>query len=75
MFSNGRWLNIYELPFFGTEYLKSDQYVNWQTGDLSQKVGDKFNEFLHNGLNINLPTHPIFQLSNIGQATYGTIKT
>ena len=45
MFPNGRWLNIYELPFFGTEYLKADQYTNWQTGDLTQRLGDDANKF------------------------------
>ena len=45
MFPNGRWLNVYELPFFGSEYLKADQYTNWETGDLSQKLGDDANKF------------------------------
>jgi hypothetical protein len=36
---------MYEIPFFGTEYLKSTQYSNWQTGDLTQKLGESAAQF------------------------------
>lgn len=46
LFPNGRWLNVYEVPFFGNEYLKADQFINWQTGDISQKLSQDCTNFL-----------------------------
>lgn len=48
LFPNGRWLNIYEVPFFSQDckkYLKADQYRNWEAGDLSQKLGTDYATF------------------------------
>lgn len=45
MFPNGRWLNIYEIPFFNNTFLKADQYKNWNTGGLDQQIGAVYAAF------------------------------
>lgn len=39
MFMGGRWLNTYELPYFGGHYLKSNYSKNWTLGDSSGFLG------------------------------------
>jgi hypothetical protein len=77
MFGNGRWLNLYELPFFNNNnnYLESTRSHNWTAGDLEQSIGSLAADYAQHGLNINLPTQPIFKISDIGNSGMQNIKT
>ena len=45
LFSSGEWLNTYELPFFGDNYLVSDQYKNWRSKYSTKKRCTFFNVY------------------------------
>jgi hypothetical protein len=76
MFKSGRWLNTYELPFFGQSantYLVADQYKNWKTGGISQAIGEDMQKLAQDQLSVDFPTSPTFNLQAVGSTNYPQI--
>jgi hypothetical protein len=65
MFSSGRWLNTYEIPFYGNQYLNSDTNQYWVQGGLATKFRKDASEFLKNSLSIDIPTQPSFTIGDV----------
>ena len=64
MFNGGRWLNTYELPYFGGDYLKANYSNNWTLGDSSGFLGALAGSEKEVGakmLGIDFPSNPKFK--------------
>lgn len=64
MFNGGRWLNTYELPYFGGDYLKANYSNNWTTGDSTGFLGALAGSEKDGGtkmLGIDFPSNPKFK--------------
>ena len=69
MFNGGRWLNTYELPYFGGDYLKAAYSNNWTTGDSTGFLGALAGGEKEAGtkmLGIDFPSNPKFK-ANMAQ--------
>jgi hypothetical protein len=74
MFEKGKWLNTYELPFFGNTYLQAPNATKWSIGGLEKSLGGNLMyKVLKEGFNIDFPTAPQFQPGNMGENGYETI--
>ena len=72
MFMGGRWLNTYELPYFGGQYLKSAYSNNWTLGDSSgffgnALTGDGEGKAGTKMMGIDFPSNPKFK-AQMGQS-------
>lgn len=74
MFQFGRWLNTYEIPFYGNQYLKSNTNGNWNTQGLAAKFGDTASKILKNTLSVDFPTQPAFNIGDVSSNTFGEIN-
>jgi hypothetical protein len=39
MFNGGKWLNTYEIPFYGKDYLEAKNSKTWSLGDSKGFLG------------------------------------
>ena len=60
MFMAGRWLNTYEIPYFGGQYLKANYSQNWQLGDSAGFLGSGFSN-MTKMMGIDFPSNPKFK--------------
>lgn len=72
MFMGGKWLNTYELPYFGGQYLKSAYSNNWTLGDSSgffgnALTGDGEGKAGTKMMGIDFPSNPKFK-AQMGQS-------
>ena len=82
LFTGGRWLNTYQLPFVAggkvkTDYIKNAQNSgNWSIGGLTDSVTDSTigNKIIQDRISLTIPTAPTFQLQNPNNATYGSFS-
>jgi hypothetical protein len=65
MFNGGKWLNTYELPYYGKDYLKGKHSDKWSLGDSSGFLGalagnDDPGSIGAKGFGIDFPSNPKF---------------
>jgi hypothetical protein len=59
----GPTINTYEIPFFNTMYLSSNNKDNWSTGSALENAGSTA-ELINDGFQMNILKHPQWQNSN-----------
>lgn len=82
LFTNGRWLNTYQLPFIDSGQVKTDYLKNssdpgtWDIGGLTDGLGQNglMQQVLSNKISLSLPTSPTFSLGNSHRATFGPFR-
>ena len=62
----GQYLNVFEIPFFGEDYLVADSVDGWSEGSAATLLGKEAAQTLKENFNINFPMAP--------QWTKGTTK-
>ena len=68
----GRFINIFEIPFFSPEYLSADTTGNWSQGGAKEIIGDETAKILKESLSVDFPTTPMWSLSdNASRKTIG----
>ena len=72
MFNGGKWLNTYELPYWGNAYLKGQYSNDWETGNIQNALGKGLGEMLGN-FGVDYPANPKFKVSM--KPTRDPIKT
>lgn len=81
LFSRGKWLNTYQLPFVAggkvlTNYLPDVKGGEWNIGGLADHLNSSNNgqslvqKVLQNKISLNIPTSPTFNMNNATQSTY-----
>jgi hypothetical protein len=75
LFERGRWLNTYEIPYFGNTYLEAQNKDKWKIGGLDSQIKSGLNKILKNDLNMDFPTSPQFQAGTMGSNGYTDIQT
>lgn len=73
MFSNGHWLNTYELPFYGNNYLDENRGGKWTQEGSKKQWSDGISTALE-GFGIYYPTTPTWSL-DIAGATRPELST
>lgn len=61
MFNGGKWLNTYELPFYGANYLNGQYSGNWSIGGVKESFGSIGGMMEQMG--IDFPSNPKFKIS------------
>ena len=59
MFNGGIWLNTYELPFYGKDYLVGNFSKNWKVGTMQDSLG-KGIAAIASSLGVDYPSNPKF---------------
>lgn len=72
MFNGGKWLNTYELPYWGNMYLKGQYSNDWDLGNIQNALGKGLGEMLGN-FGVDYPANPKFKVSM--KPTRDQIKT
>lgn len=75
LFERGRWLNTYEIPYFGNTYLEAQNKDKWRIGGLDSQIKSGLSKILKNDLNMDFPTSPQFQAGTMGNNGYTDIQT
>lgn len=73
MFNGGKWLNTYEIPYFGKEYLNSNYSSKWQVGGAEQAQGS-LGKLQTENFGIDFPATPKFKVTP-GESCRATIQT
>lgn len=60
MFNGGRWLNTFEIPYWGNAYLKGQYSGDWQFGAIQAAVGKGLGEMIEN-FGVDYPANPKFK--------------
>jgi hypothetical protein len=74
MFTRGKWLGTYELPFFSSTYLQSNTaYNKWAAGGLSNLIGEGAAKvFQGKGISFDVPSTPTFTLGSLSETSYSS---
>jgi len=62
----GQYLNVFEIPFFGEDYLSADTKDAWSESGSEVMMGDEASKTLKENFNINFPMSPVWKK---GQST------
>lgn len=73
LFSEGKWLNTYELPFFGDTYLEAQTADNWNTAGMAEALGSAsaggagniISSIAKHGVSLDFPLQPEFKLASL----------
>jgi len=57
----GQYLNVFEIPFFGDDYLIADTKDAWSESGSEVMMGDEASKTLQENFNINFPMSPIWK--------------
>ena len=60
----GTYINTFEVPFFGSTYLKADTTGNWSAGGSKQVIGEKAAEIMKTSMSMDFPATPTWQISD-----------
>jgi len=66
----GQYLNVYEIPFFGDEYLIADTKSGWSESGAETMLGKEATETLKENFNINFPMAPQWQKPDGGKVNW-----
>ncbi len=59
IFNGGKWLNTFELPYYGTEYLQGKYKDKWKIGNIEDSLGKGIGGIASN-FGVDYPSNPKF---------------